>query len=79
MVVLEDDLVVEPQSTLDRQSLVDFEALLSQSEEELKDKDVDEFWDKLSLKGQPGPTENPDALSYDQARKLGLTPNEDQT
>ncbi len=76
---LEDDLVVEPQSTLDRQSLVDFETLLSQSEEELKDKDVDEFWDKLSLKGQPGPTENPDALSYDQARKLGLTPNEDQT
>ena len=72
-----EDVAGEPESKLDQQSLVDFETLLSQSEAELKDKDVDAFWEKLSLKGQPGPAANADALSYDQARKLGLAPNED--
>jgi CheY-like chemotaxis protein len=72
-----EDLEAEPMSKLDSQSLVDFEALLSQSEEELKDKDVDAFWETLASQGQPGPAANPDALSYDQARKLGLAPEEE--
>ena len=78
-VVAPEDMASEPQSTLEGQSLVDFEAILSQSEEELQDKEVDEFWENLSSKGQPGPAANSDALSYEQASKLGLTPNEDQT
>ena len=72
-----EELAGEPLSEPDQQSLVDFEAVLSQSEEELKEEDVEAFWETLSSKGQPGPADNPDVLSYDQARKLGLAPGED--
>ena len=71
------EMEAEAEILIDSQSLAEFEALLTQSEEELKDKDVDAYWEKLALKGHPGPAANPDALSYDQARKLGLAPNED--
>lgn len=59
-------------------SLIDFEVLLAESEAHLKDSDVDDFWEKATEQGQPTTAVNPDALSYDQARQLGLAP-EDQT
>jgi CheY-like chemotaxis protein len=71
-------LAVLPDPVLQDQSLMDFEVLLNQSADQLKDKDIDEFWDRLSAKGLPGTAVNPDVLSYDQARKLGLTPKEDK-
>jgi len=72
-------VVEEPESKLGAQSLVDFEALISHSENELKNQDADAFWETLSTQGQPGPAANADALSYDQARKLGLAPDEESS
>ena len=60
----------------EEQSLAEFETLLKQSADQLKDKDVDAFWDSAASQDQPGATVNPDALTYDQARKLGLAPKD---
>jgi len=62
----------------DEKALADFEALLKKSGDHLKDRDPDEFWESLAAHGQPGSTANPDMLSYDQARKLGLAPKEEK-
>ncbi len=67
---------VSPAAIQEEQSLADFEAVLKQSAGQLKEKDVNAFWDTASSHGQPGTTVNPDVLSYDQARKLGLTPKD---
>jgi CheY-like chemotaxis protein len=53
-------LAVLPDPALQDQSLMDFEVLLNQSAEQLKDKDIDGFWDQLSAKGLPGTAVNPD-------------------
>ncbi len=59
-------------------SLDEFEASLKRSEQELKDKDIDRFWDTVTA-GQPsGTPPNLEGLSYEQASKLGLTPKEEQ-
>lgn len=55
--------------------LEELEALLAQPSSGLKDKDVDAFWDNLSASEQPAPA-NPDVITYDQARKLGLAPED---
>lgn len=51
------------------------EALLGKSGAEPVTQDADDFWDNLSL-GEGALPSNPDVLSYDQARKLGLFPEE---
>lgn len=59
-------------------SLDEFEASLKRSEQELKNKDIDRFWDTVTA-GQPsGTPANPEGLTYEQARKLGLTPKDDK-
>lgn len=49
--------------------------LLSKSAEALKDDDVDAFWKTASERPGTAPL-HPDALTYDQARQLGLAPEE---
>lgn len=49
--------------------------LLSSQGQALKHDDVDAFWQKASDSMSGSPL-NPDALSYDQARQLGLAPEE---
>jgi len=68
-----------PEPTAQEESLAEFEAMIKKSTGQLKEKDVDEFWDRLASKDQPGAASNPDVLSYDQARKLGLTPKDDKS
>ncbi|HVN55472.1 MAG TPA: response regulator [Anaerolineaceae bacterium] len=58
-------------------SVEDLEALLSKSGKAgLKPADVDAFWDRAAEKKDTGELSNPDMLSYDQASRLGLTPDE---
>ncbi len=57
--------------------LHDFEALFQQKDQPLPDQDVNAFWDALSAGEQPGLALDPDVLTYDQARQLGLTPKDE--
>jgi CheY-like chemotaxis protein len=59
-------------------TLMDFEKLINKSAEEIKGKNADDFWDRLAAKDRPGTAANPEVISYDQARKLGLTPKEEK-
>lgn len=52
---------------------VDLDALFASAEANSKVKDVDAFWDEAVEKASNIPT-NPDVISYEEARKLGLTP-----
>ncbi|HLF73622.1 MAG TPA: response regulator [Anaerolineales bacterium] len=52
---------------------VDLDALFASAEKKSKVKDVDAFWDEAVEKTSNPPT-NPDVISYEEARKLGLTP-----
>lgn len=55
----------------------DFEALFQQKAQAVPDQDVNAFWDALSAGEQPGMAVDPDVLTYDQARQLGLTPHDE--
>jgi CheY-like chemotaxis protein len=61
---------VEPDGTAEHLS-----DLLNHPTEKLKSQAVDEFWQNASKNTGTGPL-NPDALTYDQARQLGLAPEE---
>jgi CheY-like chemotaxis protein len=52
---------------------VDLDALFASVERKPPVKDVDAFWDEAVEKASNLPT-NPDVISYEEARKLGLTP-----
>ena len=52
------------------------EPLFKEAKKKLKPADVNDFWDKAAGKHK-APTK-PDMLSYDQAKQLGLAP-EDET
>ena len=58
------------------QSAGDLEPLFAQAKKKLKPADVNDFWDKAA-DNHKAPTK-PDMLSYEQAKQLGLTP-EDET
>ncbi len=64
-----------PMETLE-QSAEELEPLLKGPKKKPKPAEVDDFWDKAAHKHK-APTK-PDMLSYDQAKQLGLTP-EDET
>ena len=61
---------------VDDQDLTEMGPLLRESITKLNPADVDDFWDKAA-DTHKAPTE-PDMLSYDQAKELGLGP-EDET
>lgn len=52
---------------------VDLDALFASADQKSKVKDIDAFWDEAVEKSGNIPT-NPDVISYEEARKLGLTP-----
>lgn len=55
----------------------DLEPLLKGAKKKLKREEIDAFWSAAADKQQVVPTER-DVISYDQARQLGLTPEDDQ-
>jgi hypothetical protein len=57
---------------------VDLDALLATASKKSKVKDVDAFWDDAAEKAGNIPT-NPDVITFDQARKLGLNPGKGET
>lgn len=57
---------------------VDLDALLATASKKSKVKDVDAFWDDAAEKAGNMPT-NPDVITFDQARKLGLNPGKGET
>jgi len=52
---------------------VDLDALFASANQNSTVKDIDAFWDSAVEKTSNVPT-NPDVISFDEARKLGLTP-----
>jgi DNA-binding NarL/FixJ family response regulator len=67
-----------PEPVVPEPRLQEFEALFQHAQETTPGQDVDAFWDALSAAGQPGVTGNSDVLTYEQARQLGLTPQDDK-
>jgi two-component system, response regulator, stage 0 sporulation protein F len=57
---------------------VDLDALLANAGKKSKVKDVDAFWDEAVEKSQNVPT-NPDVITFEEARKLGLNPGKGET
>jgi CheY-like chemotaxis protein len=57
---------------------VDLDELLATANKKSKVKDVDAFWDDAAEKAGTIPT-NPDVITFDQARKLGLNPGKGET
>lgn len=57
---------------------VDVDALFASADKKSKVKDVDAFWNEAVEKAGNLPL-NPDVISYDEARKLGLTPEKGAT
>lgn len=57
---------------------VDLDALLANANKKSKVKDVDAFWDDAVEKAGNIPT-NPDVITFEQARKLGLSPGKGET
>ncbi len=56
------------------QSLREMAPLFKEARKKLKTADLNDFWDKAADQ-QKAPTK-PDMLSYDQAKQLGLAPEE---
>jgi hypothetical protein len=70
----------EPEPALEEVDLADvlpeLDAIFSQAtQNSARQQDVDSFWDALTNTGS-SEVSRADAISYDQARKLGLAPEE---
>jgi len=66
--------VTTPAETVEK-SIRELEPLLKEAKKKMKPAEVNEFWDKAADQHK-APTK-PDMLSYDQAKQLGLTPEEE--
>ena len=64
-----------PVEAVDQQGMREMAPLFKESRKKLEPADVDDFWDKAA-DNHKGPTK-PDMLSYDQAKKLGLAPEDE--
>ena len=64
------------EAPLDPQVLAGLDKLFSTSVT-VKEQDVDAFWDALSEQSELDGSENADALTYDQARRLGIAPEDE--
>src|SRR5918996_451478 len=74
--MLMESAVPEPEPVLQAdqpEPEVDLDALFASADKKSKVKDIDAFWDEAVEKTSNIPT-NPDVISYEEARKLGLTP-----
>jgi hypothetical protein len=57
---------------------MDVDALFANAGKKVKGKDVDAFWDEAVEKSKNIPT-NPDVITFEEARKLGLDPGKGST
>ena len=73
--VAPEPLGVEPQQS---EPEMDVDALFANAGKKAKVKDVDAFWDEAVEKSKNIPT-NPDVITFDEARKLGLDPGKAST
>lgn len=64
------------EAPLDPQTLAGLDALFSGSKS-IKEQDVDAFWDALSEQSELDGSGNADALTYEQARRLGIAPEDE--
>lgn len=62
---------------LDPQALAGLDAVFSDSKS-VKEQDVDAFWDELSEQSELDGSDNADALTYEQARRLGIAPEDEE-
>lgn len=69
--------VVEVIPPVEEPSLGELEKILKGSVRSLDRTKAEEFWDQASG-SEPFLPDNPDVITYDQARKLGLTPEENE-
>jgi CheY-like chemotaxis protein len=67
--------VVEADAQLEEETLPELEAIIRQLGKKPRKKDADEFWDTLTAES-PGDVSRSDGITYDQARQLGLAPEE---
>jgi len=67
--------VAAPAAEAVEQSAKELEPLFKDAKKKLKSTEVDAFWDQAA-EGHKGPTQ-PDRLSYDQAKQLGLAPEDE--
>jgi CheY-like chemotaxis protein len=67
----------QPATPLDEieQSVTELEPLFTEAKDKLKPSEVNEFWNEAAS-NQKTPS-NPDMLSYEQAKQLGLTPEDE--
>jgi CheY-like chemotaxis protein len=68
----------EPPTTpleVNEQSGTEWEPMFTDAKDKLKPAEVNEYWNKAAIK-QKAPS-NPDMLSYEQAKQLGLTPEDE--
>lgn len=68
---------VETQPPVEEPALGEFEDLLKGKARVLDRKQAEQFWDQTPG-AEPFLSNNPDVITYDQAKKLGLTPEEDE-
>ncbi len=69
---IETDVEIEPANSGE-----DLTPLLNRSKNKIKTDELDAFWSEAA-DGQPAAPLHADGLSYDQARQLGLTPDDGQ-
>ena len=64
--------------TIDQETLAGVEGMFSQASKTGGEQEVDGFWETLGEKGTEHSTHGKDVLTYEQARDLGLAPDEDK-
>ena len=68
--------VFEPELILEAEpGLEDLEKMITKSNAEIKSNEADDFWDSAQDTNRP-PISSPDMITYEQAEKLGLAPEE---
>lgn len=68
---------VEVEPPVEEPSLGDLEKMLKGNTGALDRRQADQFWDQAAGT-EPFQSDNPDVITYDQARKLGLTPEDEE-
>jgi hypothetical protein len=77
-VAQDDGKVVLEEEPGDEGIVPELEVIFKQAtESQYRTEDADAFWDSLNEQGETESVINPDAISYDQARQLGLALEED--
>ncbi len=69
--------VIETEPEIDGPALEAIDSMLKGASRTLDRKQAESFWDEVSG-SEPMPSNNPDVITYDQARQLGLTPEDEE-